>query len=408
MTPGSDIDVTVPAGGETDRLPILYIVDASIDVTGGLMGARNIAVALKGIADVVLVLPETSAVPRDKTRDFMKVVRLPIVNLRRSLGSLLRYLPSLLAASWRLHALMRADGATRLELNDFYLMHGCVCRMLGFRGQIVSWIRFDPRRFGSLLSTAWLRALALSSDRLVTVSAFIQSVLPAWLETKLIYDPVRPVVSPPSSDVACSAPQTFDGPMPYRLVFVGNYIKGKGQDDALAAFAKVAPDFPDLTLEFWGGDMGLEKNRLYRARLESKACDLGVAARVLFGGFVDEPASVFARALAAINCSYSESFSLTVLEAAHAGLAVIATRSGGPAEIVDDGETGLLVPVGDVPAIADAMRVLAADRSRALAMGRAAKVLVGDRFSPKAYRELLIELFALPPRAEKTLSSLNG
>lgn len=180
---------------------------------------------------------------------------------------------------------------------------------------------------------------------MVAVSRFIQSIMPPGRETVLLYDaPPDSAASPPEGHGIMAAPARI-------LIFIGNYIEGKGQDDAIAAFAAVANQFPDLELHFHGSDMGLDKNRAYRRRLEDAVSRYGLEARVHFGGFIEDTASVLRGAYASLNFSHSETFSMTVLEAAHAGLPVIATRSGGPAEIVEDGVTGFLVPVGDVPAI---------------------------------------------------------
>ena len=162
------------------KLPVVYLVDGSIAVTGAFTCARNIARALSGVADVVLVLPTGSSISADELADFRAVHYLQIRNLRRSLRAMLLYLPFLVMASWQLGRLMRRDGAERLVLNDFYLMHGALCRLFGFHGQIVAWVRIDPRNFGHRLSRLWLRLLACSSDRIVAVSRYIQTCLPVW------------------------------------------------------------------------------------------------------------------------------------------------------------------------------------------------------------------------------------
>ena len=77
------------------------------------------------------------------------------------------------------------------------------------------------------------------------------------------------------------------------------------------------------------------------------------------------------------------------------GLAVIATRSGGPAEIIEDGVTGFLIPVGDVDAIAGRMRLLLEDHERAFEMGRRGAALVRERFSPARFLDDMIDILDL-------------
>ena len=372
-----------------DDLPVVYLVDGSVAVTGAFVCARNIARALAGRARVVLVLPAHSTVGPQDTTPFAVVRRLPIRLLRRNLGAVLAYLPALAAASVALRWLMWRDRATVLIVNDFYLMHGAVCRALGFRGRLLGWVRIDPAAFGARISGLWLRLAAASSDRLVAVSRHIQGRLPQGIETELLYDALDPLPAP-LPPVAAN-----------RFVCVGNYIPGKGQDHAIEAFAVIADEFPDLTLHFHGGDMSLPRNRAYRATLAARVKELGLVGRILLHDFAPDPVTALRGALAVLNFSAAESFSMTVLEAQGAGLPVIATRSGGPAEIVAHGETGLLVPVGDISAMTAAMRELACDRGRAATMGAAARARVETVFSPRSFRAGLTSLLALPSIAER-------
>ena len=370
-----------------DDLPVVYLVDGSVAVTGAFVCARNIARALAGRARVVLVLPAHSTIGPNDTTPFAGVRRLPIRPLRRNFGAVLAYLPALVVASFALRWLMRRDRATVLIVNDFYLMYGALCRALGFRGRLLTWVRIDPAAFGARLSGLWLRLAAASSDRLVAVSLHIQGRLPKGIGSELLYDALDPLPEP-------LPPVAAD-----RFVCVGNYIPGKGQDHAVEAFAAVAAEYPNLTLHFHGGDMGLPRNRAYRAALATRVRELCLVGRIHLHDFAPDPFNVLQGALAALNFSTAESFSMTVLEAQGAGLPVIATRSGGPAEIVVHSVTGLLVPVSDISAMSAAMRTLARDPVRAASMGKAARERVEQLFSLHSFRAGLTALLALPAYA---------
>ena len=79
--------------------------------------------------------------------------------------------------------------------------------------------------------------------------------------------------------------------------------------------------------------------------------------------------------------SLSEGISNTILEAMATGLPVIATRVGGNAELVVDGETGATVPSGDVSALAAAIGSYVANRDLLRAHGRAGRRRIEERFS---------------------------
>lgn len=362
---------------------VVYVIDASIDITGALVAARREAELLQDHADLVLVLPTGSRVPHSLLSPFSDVLKLPMPQIRKHLPTLAAYLPALLWTSIRLRRSMRSRRCERLQINDFYLMHGLVLRLLGYRGRIVTWLRIDPWRFGRL-GRLWLWATRWSSNELVAVSRFIQSRIPSEVPTRLIYQSREPE----HQERRC----TQGG---RRLLFVGNYIPGKGQEAAIAAFERIADEFPDAQLCFVGGDMGRPGNRAYRQRLQSQAAQGPAASQIEFHERTEDPSDLYRNSYAALNFSVSESFSITCQDAAAFGLPIVATRCGGPEEIVEDGKTGFLVPVGDVDAMAKAMRLLLADPALASRMGAAAAELVRTRFGPEVVRPDVVQCLQL-------------
>ena len=97
---------------------------------------------------------------------------------------------------------------------------------------------------------------------------------------------------------------------------------------------------------------------------------------------VEELVAEYSTARIALVPSFFEGFGFPASEAMACGLPVIATANGALPEVVGSGsEAGLLVPFGDVDALADAMAQLASDRPRAESMGRAARRRVERVFS---------------------------
>lgn len=371
-------------------MPCIYLLDASGGVTGALRAAQREAACLREDARIVLAIPASTRLRPSEFGPFAKVVRLPIVNLRRSFGSAVLYLPALLYSGWKLHRAMRADGCQRLQINDYYLMQGAVSRLFGYRGRIVTWVRIDPRLYGGPMSGLWLWIARAISSEIVAVSHFISGLLDASFAAELVYDPV---VDTPSrtAEARISSPPRF--------VFVGNYIPGKGQDIAIRAFGHIANAFPNAQLHFYGTDLGLAKNRAYLEELTHLARQSPAAGRIHFGGFVDDVGTVIEGALATLCLSRSESFSLTCQEASARGVPVIATRCGGPEEIVEDGTTGYLVPLDDPDAVADRMSRLLADPQTAQAMGHRGADLVRARFGTTTFRAAMVRLLDLSPQS---------
>lgn len=149
------------------------------------------------------------------------------------------------------------------------------------------------------------------------------------------------------------------------ILHVGSLIARKNIAGLLAAFAQVAAALPAARLVLLGG--GPEE-----AHLRALAGQLGIASAVTFAGRVDEAAKLayYARADLLVSASTMEGFGLAVGEAMACGVPVVASAAGSLPELVEDGVSGLLVPPGDVDALAAAM--LAVLREPALAQRLAA------------------------------------
>jgi glycosyltransferase involved in cell wall biosynthesis len=116
-----------------------------------------------------------------------------------------------------------------------------------------------------------------------------------------------------------------------------------------------------------------------RPEIEAAARDLDGAVRFL-GQRDDVPALLAALDLF-VQPSRQEVMVQTTLEAMAAGRAVVSTRTVGADEAIDDGTSGILVPLGDPAAMADAIAALASDPARRTALGRAARARVESTFT---------------------------
>jgi L-malate glycosyltransferase len=372
--------MTVRSGVNAHR-PIICVIDAATHMTGALNAARQEAALLSEQARFILLVPLDYALADSETPEFERVIRLPIASLHRSVRSAAGYLPDLVRSGMALKSALRSLGCDRLQVNDFYLAPAFAAAIAGFRGRIVTWIRVDPRRFG-LVGRWWLGLARHCSSHLVAVSEFIRTTVPSIRTTTLIYDP-SPSVQPVT-------------PRGQQLLFIGNYVPGKGQDMAIAAFHLIANEFPDASLLFHGSTMDLAKNEAYLERLRDQAAGGTGRDRIALKGFLSDKAGAFGSSLASLTCSDTESFSLTCQEASAYGLPVIATRCGGPEEIVIDGETGFLVGVGDVEQLADRLRTILADGDTARSMGAKGAELMRELFGREAFVHKVAELFSLP------------
>ncbi|HVX39635.1 MAG TPA: glycosyltransferase family 4 protein [Gemmatimonadaceae bacterium] len=150
------------------------------------------------------------------------------------------------------------------------------------------------------------------------------------------------------------------------FAYLGRLKKYKGVHFAIRAFA--AMRVPGARLEIAGaGD--------YRPDLEALARSLDLGESVRFLGRISEAEklALLRRAWALVFASPKEGWGITNLEAAACATPVVASNSPGIRESVLDGKTGYLVPHGDVPAMAAAMRRIAASRDLVATLGGAAR-----------------------------------
>jgi glycosyltransferase involved in cell wall biosynthesis len=121
-----------------------------------------------------------------------------------------------------------------------------------------------------------------------------------------------------------------------------------------------------------------------RASLEARAAELGISSRLSFHGArsQEELVPLYRAATAVIIPSEGEGLGLVAVEAHLCETPVIAFRSGGLADVVSDGNTGLLTPPGDVRALSAAMESLLARPDRGAALGRAGRLAALARFTP--------------------------
>ena len=157
---------------------------------------------------------------------------------------------------------------------------------------------------------------------------------------------------------------------------VGNIRPAKDYSTLLRAFALLRDRGVKARLVV----VGEGGNELERQLNEERAA-LCLEELVAFAGFrQDIPRALRALDLY-VSSSSSEGFSLTTVQAMACALPVVATRCGGPEEIVQDGVTGRLVAPSSPRALADALAALLADRGRRATLGRAARSAAETRFA---------------------------
>jgi glycosyltransferase involved in cell wall biosynthesis len=158
----------------------------------------------------------------------------------------------------------------------------------------------------------------------------------------------------------------------------------KGVDNALEAFARVAGGHPKAVYRIVGE--GTDK-----PRLQGLAESLGLGDRVIFEEHLsdEELAARYGRCAAFVLPSGQEGFGIVFLEAMRFGKPCVGGDAGGTPDVIVDGETGYLVPYGDVEALAAVMDRLLGDPGERRRLGLGGQMRLEAEFTFPRYRERL-------------------
>jgi glycosyltransferase involved in cell wall biosynthesis len=233
---------------------------------------------------------------------------------------------------------------------------------------------------GTPTAFVWAIRDRLSSDYLGTVPRFLLRWLIAHGPTIVVANSEATastctadelVVIPPSVKPLVVPASDERGPLTFAVM--SRLAAWKGQDVALRAFALAFPDQSEASAELRiiGGPLFGETE--YADRVVALVSELDLESRVTFTGHLID----ITPALTGVDVVLSpsvipEPFGRTVVEAMSAGIPVIASDAGGPREIIRHDVDGVLVPIGDHHALADAMRAMAdpCRRARLASAGR--------------------------------------
>lgn len=170
----------------------------------------------------------------------------------------------------------------------------------------------------------------------------------------------------------------------FRCAIVGALGEGKRQIEAVEAIAELRRRGVDADLVVVG-----EGDSEYTARLRRRVDDLGLDDAVAMLGYVANPFPVLESADAVLVCALHEGFGRVTVEGMLAGRPVVGARSGGTAELIEDGVNGALYAPGDLAELASVVERLARDPDSAKALGARAKAWAEPRFTRERYAEEL-------------------
>jgi glycosyltransferase involved in cell wall biosynthesis len=300
-------------------------------------------------------------------------------------------------ASARLLALRRLYAAEGVDIAHLHspsaggvAMSALAARLAGCR-VIITYHQIQP--WQAPLRTRLLNCAVhtLAVDSTVAVSSGVRTTLATRTGVPASRVRVLPNGIDTSERVRPSADLPPRAPGEVRLAYCGRLSLEKGLRTLIAALPALAERCPQART--WIVGEGPD-----RTELEALAGASGVADRVRFLGFRPNAPALMAEADIVVHVPEYEGFGMVVLEAMAAGRAVVVNDApGGLMDIVVPGETGLIVPAGDAPALAEALARLAKDPAERERLGRNGRERCEREFSAKVMADRTTALYEAGP-----------
>ena len=309
-----------------------------------------------------------------------------------------------LVTAWRLYRFLRQSRAQLLHTFNFHA--NLLGRFVGVAARVPV-ILASERSIESVKATwrVWSDRLTWRLADCWTVNA---SAVAAVLAAREGVSPQRIEIITTGVDTTAFAPRPRDEsfraalgvkPDETLIVSVGRLGRYKGQEHAIAAFARLRVERSDLRLVFVGDGR-------FRSALQAQAADLGDS--VIFTGELGDVRPALAAADIFVNPSDEEGMPGAVLEAMAMGIPVIATAVGGTPEVIANGESGLLVPPRRPAAIAAAVRRLLDDPALVKRCRETARRVVVEEFTIERVVALTDALYARLTGSERGRSMASG
>jgi glycosyltransferase involved in cell wall biosynthesis len=177
-----------------------------------------------------------------------------------------------------------------------------------------------------------------------------------------------------------------------QITFLGHVLPEKGVPQLIEALGKLSAR-ADWSATI-AGNGELDRSRSHAQRL-------AIADRVDIPGWLgpDETAALLRRTDILVLPSFVENLPMVVIEGFAYGLAVVATPVGAVPEVIDHERNGLLVPVGDVEALAGALHRLLEDRELRRSLGEAARLEYAERYEINTYITRLVSTWRKAARS---------
>ncbi|MFV0605188.1 MAG: glycosyltransferase family 4 protein [Niabella sp.] len=351
----------------------ILIIENSLYLTGAFNAILQMAAALKAEYDFIFVIPEKSNadIAFILGQYNFPVYKIPFIEISKSLRTL-NYIPRLYRNAYKIKQIAIAERVDAIHVNDFYNLAGCAVKKLLPSVKLVYHVRLLRTSYIGPMYSFYAKRVKKYADGIICVSEAVKKDFGGAHNVQVIYDTVKIVEKHP-------AWQGLKDDAVFRILYLGNYVKGKGQNFGLQAFIEFKKQCPVASIKFVGAVSG-EASVKFKNNLIQQAIAANVADDVIFADATNDVEKEMKAHDVVLNLSESESFSFVTLEAISYGVPIVVSNSGGPAEITDHGTKAKLVINKDHTAAAMALSEIFNDKAIAIEKANSSKLWVQQYF----------------------------
>lgn len=309
------------------------------------------------------------------------VTEIGFLEISKSLRTVL-YLPVLIRNAIIIRKYLKRNKISVLHVNDIYNLTGCVVKMLIPSIKLVYHVRLLKNSYIKLFYRFFCKMVKWKADSIICVSYAVLKDIGGTPKAKVVYDGI--VYSE-----LLPAWNRLREPASASFLYLANIVRGKGQEFALSAFAKLSNEYPDLKMSF----VGAVTDMTFYDSLKSIVLKYKLEEKVWFKPQSDNVENTYKSHDISLMFSESESFSMVSLESLYYGIPLIASDCGGPAEITNNGAYCLLVENRNIENMYLAMKHAITNAAELKEKATGGKAYVRSVFNPAAGTLLQTDIY---------------
>lgn len=375
-----------------EKFRILF-VHSSAELYGSDICLFELVTRLPNSYEKIVVLPEEGPLAKRLRDKGIPVIVTSLGVIRRQYIHPLRIFIFLFRSTYsivRLIAIIEKERIDLVHTNVSVVVSASIAAFLTKRPHV--WHIREIFPTSGVITKSLMRFIDKFSDKIICISMAVKEQLKFSEKAVVIYDGIDTKEIKKNVDRNKLREEFNINKSDFIIGTIGRINLIKGQKYLIKSMAEISKTRKDVKL-FIVGDV-YRNNVKFKLELVKAVNELGIRQYVFFTGFRDDIYDVLSSFnIFVLASSLPEGLGKVIIEAMMMGKPVVATMSGGPSEVVIDGETGFLVPPKDPEKMAEAISKLLNNEGLRKRFGRAGRKRVKKLFSIETKVEKIVNIY---------------